>query len=217
MTRLLAAGVTLDQINCICLSHFHLDHSGELAPFLFALQNWEFAGRRKLAITGGPGLKSFLAKLFDLYGSSIALGEQELAVYETAGGDSIDLGWGKIRTAAMNHKPESLAYRFCDAHGNCLTISGDTDQTPDLAELAQHSDIFICEAAMPDDRKTAGHLTPKLAGAIAKQAKVKTLVLTHFYPPVNMDDARKAVKDAGFKGELVLATDLMRLAPGGTP
>jgi ribonuclease BN (tRNA processing enzyme) len=62
---------------------------------------------------------------------------------------------------------------------------------------------------MPEGKKIVGHLIPSLAGKLAKEADCKTLCLTHFYPPCNLDVMRETVS-AIFKGELVLAHDLMQ-------
>jgi len=46
MRRLLEAGVTIEEIDWIVLSHFHPDHSAELAPYLFASRYGDEPRRR---------------------------------------------------------------------------------------------------------------------------------------------------------------------------
>jgi ribonuclease BN (tRNA processing enzyme) len=61
---------------------------------------------------------------------------------------------------------------------------------------------------MPEGSKIPGHLVPSEAGTIAQQARVKKLVLTHFYPPSDeVDVAEQASRT--FSGEVIRAADLM--------
>ena len=80
-------------------------------------------------------------------------------------------------------------------------------------ELAEGTDILICECAMPDEMKVRGHLTPSLAGSIADRARVRLLVLTHFYPDCDQVDIRSRCRRT-YKGPLVLARDLLTVTPG---
>jgi ribonuclease BN (tRNA processing enzyme) len=50
------------------------------------------------------------------------------------------------------------------------------------------------------------HLTPRRCGELAAIAQPRTLVLTHFYPPVERTDIRGRVGER-FGGAVVLAND----------
>jgi ribonuclease BN (tRNA processing enzyme) len=110
----------------------------------------------------------------------------------------------------MRHNPESLAYRVTSAAGRSAVYSGDTDYNENLIALSKNADLLICESAFPDDAKTAGHLTPSLAGEIATQANVKTLVLTHLYPQCDLVDIAGQCRRT-YRGKLILARDLQRI------
>jgi ribonuclease BN (tRNA processing enzyme) len=57
MRRLLEIGVSIFDISYLFLSHFHPDHSGELASFLFALKYPEPSSQtRPLTIVAGKGI-----------------------------------------------------------------------------------------------------------------------------------------------------------------
>ena len=58
-----------------------------------------------------------------------------------------------------------------------------------------------------------GHLTPSLAGEIASAARVKKLVLTHFYPECDRADISDQCRKT-YSGPLILAEDLMRINVG---
>jgi ribonuclease BN (tRNA processing enzyme) len=92
-------------------------------------------------------------------------------------------------------------------------FSGDADECDELVELARGVDLFVCDAAFPDEHRVEGHLTPGLAGAHAARAAARTLVLTHFYPECDGCDVAAQARRT-FAGEIVAAVDLMQLAAG---
>jgi len=55
-----------------------------------------------------------------------------------------------------------------------------------------------------------GHLNSRDVGIVAQKANVKTLVLTHIYPFVPDKQIKKEVQKY-FKGEVILARDLLRI------
>ncbi len=65
--------------------------------------------------------------------------------------------------------------------GKTIAYSGDTGICPNSQKLAQDADILIHECSKLDiPNENWGHVTPKLAGTLAKEANVKKLILTHF-------------------------------------
>ena len=67
-----------------------------------------------------------------------------------------------------------------------VAILGDTSDAAPLVELARGADVVVHEATMADDEARLaaryGHSTPAGAGAFARDARAKALVLTHFSP-----------------------------------
>jgi ribonuclease BN (tRNA processing enzyme) len=210
MGQLIKLGVHINDIDMILLSHFHLDHCAELAPFLFATKYPGFNRKKPLTLVGGTGLAALLEQLNRAYDHTLDLPENMLQVMELDESGSADLGFEEIRLdyTAVKHKPESRAFRFTDQTGFSTVYSGDTDECPQLVDLARGADLLICESALPDDQKAPGHLTPSLAGAIAARAGVGKLVLTHFYPECDGVDI-KAQCRLTFDGPLILAEDLL--------
>jgi len=64
-----------------------------------------------------------------------------------------------------------------------ITYSGDTRPTKSLVKLAENANMLIHEATLDDElrekAKEDGHSTPSQAARTAKNAKVKSLILTH--------------------------------------
>jgi len=68
--------------------------------------------------------------------------------------------------------------------GKKITVILDTATSPSLSSFAKDSDVLICESTWANDMEKftekRKHLTSKQAAEIAKKAKVKKLILTHF-------------------------------------
>lgn len=213
MRRLLEIGVSIFEITHICLSHFHPDHIGELASFLFALKYpAPPPQQRPLTIVAGKGFNIFFDRLKMLYGNWIVLPQDQFNVIEldTTGPDHHTFPSFTISSIPVAHRPESLAYRIADAAGKTVVYSGDSDVCDGLTAIAANADLMICESAFPDNHKVDGHLTPSLAGKIAQAAGVQRLVLTHFYPLCDDADIENQCRST-YNGKVVLAEDLMTL------
>lgn len=210
MDRLLTCGVTIFDLTHICLSHFHPDHTSELVPLIFATKYPDSHARQhRLHLIGGPGLFSFYQGLQAAYGRWIVLPEEQLEIREIDSPETGSLIFKdfSMTTRSMNHGPESLAYRI-QAGDISMVYSGDTDVCDALVELAHETDLFVCEASMPDGHKVPGHLTPSLAGSMASKAGARRLVLTHLYPPCDEVDIVKQASST-YKGPVIKAEDLM--------
>ncbi len=213
MRRLLEAGTTIFDISVICLSHFHPDHSGELASLLFSSKYAGGKGRQEpLTLVAGKGFGEFFENLKGLYGEWVSLDPSLFRVLEldNQGPDKCSLKGCEIQTIPTVHNPESIGFRVNTASGASFVYSGDTDTSQNLVELAHNADLFLCECAHPDHLKLKGHLTPSLAGDMATRARVKKLVLTHFYPECENADIEAQCRKR-YAGPLILAEDLMRL------
>lgn len=213
MRRLLEIDVTIFDISYLFLSHFHPDHSGELASFLFALKYPAPSSQKQpLTIVAGQGFRSFFERLKTVYGNWIVLPTDMVAVVELDAQQADRRSFSSFTVSSMPvaHRPESLAYRIVDAEGKTLVYSGDSDVCDGLTTVAADADLMICESAFPDHQKVDGHLTPALAGKIAQAAGVKRLVLTHFYPACEAADIENQCRST-YSGKIILAQDLMTL------
>ncbi len=96
--------------------------------------------------------------------------------------------------------------------GKKITILLDTGMHPNCIKLAKDSDILICESTYSSqheqEAKEYKHLTSQQAALIAKKAKVKQLILTHFSQRYkHLDEIEKEAKEV-FKNTSV-AKDFM--------
>ncbi len=212
MGRLLEAGVTIFDITHIFFSHLHPDHTGELVPFLFANKYPDGTRRKRpLTICGGTGFLAFYNQLKMIYNQWIdGAGKLTISEFSHTGSDSYQFDGFTINTVPVQHRDESIAFKVTALNGTTMVYSGDTDYSENLIGLAENTDLFICESALPDHLKADGHLTPSLAGQMATLANVKKLVLTHFYPECENVDIEKQCRKT-YAGPLVLAKDLMTI------
>jgi ribonuclease BN (tRNA processing enzyme) len=213
MRRLLEAGLSIFQVTHLLLTHFHPDHTAELVPLLFSTKYPDADQRRQsLTVLGAQGLNRFYGQLQVPYGDWIVLPEDKLVVTEfnAANDHRITLEACNISAYPVAHRPESRAYRFESNDGRVVTYSGDSDFCNELVKAAHKADLFICECAYPDELKAPGHLSPALAGRIAREAGAKCLVLTHLYPPCDQVDIVKQAQKVYQNGPVLMAQDLMR-------
>lgn len=98
--------------------------------------------------------------------------------------------------------------------GRKITFILDTAPTDNAVELAKDSDILVAESTHLDELKEKSnkykHLTSKQSALIAKKAKVKKLILTHFSQ--RYKETSKLLKEAKsiFKNTIA-AKDLMKI------
>jgi len=89
-----------------------------------------------------------------------------------------------------------------------FVYSGDMAPTEEMAAFAEKASIFFCEASGLDKDKEVFrniHMTARQAGEMAKKARVKQLILTHFYPEYDLELLRAQAEESfGKKVELVL-------------
>ena len=205
------AGLDFRDLDCIWLSHFHPDHTGDLAPLLFAARSPLYGRKKPLLIGGASGLKQFYRRLSEVYGRWIELEPALLSLKEIEPTDAttINLPFGKLYTMAMAHTNESLGYRLETLDGLVVSYSGDTDYCSNAVALGRDADLFFCECSFPDHLKVEGHLSPRWAGRIAREARCKRLVLIHLYPVCDETDVIAACR-RDYSGDVVVAEDFMR-------
>lgn len=207
LKQLLNLGITYHDIDRIFFTHNHPDHMCDLIPFLFGARYLPSPRNKVLEIVAGPGFKKFFDKLLSAFGRWLVPTEYKIGITEIDEG-SKKFGLQQVTFKKVRHIEMSRGYRFENSVGKSVVLSGDTDYCQGMIELGREADLMILECAMPDGEKIAGHLVPTLAGKLAQEAECKTLCLTHFYPPCDLDVMRKTVSEL-YKGELVLAHDLM--------
>jgi ribonuclease BN (tRNA processing enzyme) len=213
LRQLAKAGISYSDVDYIFYTHYHPDHVGDLVSYLFASRaSQSFTRTTPCRIYGPVGLLDLYANLGRAFGHWVAPPEhlvlmEELPItreHEFYCGDTL------VRCGPVTHTPYSLGYRFRSSGGLTMVVTGDTDYGPLLLQLASDADLLVTECSFPEGKKVDGHLTPGLAGRAAREARVKALALTHFYPETEGHDLLGPAQKE-FAGPITLAEDLMSL------
>jgi ribonuclease BN (tRNA processing enzyme) len=212
LSRMAQAGFSYNQIDELLLTHFHPDHTLDLATLLLVFNFAPGASRaRPFRITSCTGIEDFLNSMYKLYPDLPPLG-YELLVHPVFR-EEFQIGNIKLQSAPTGHTPESVAYRL-EFSGYSLVYSGDATPRGELAKLAEGVDLLISECSYPAGWETEDHLNAESLGNLASQAGVKSLVVTHCYPPALAVDLVGQIHDY-FTGEVQLAVDNLHLTLGG--
>ncbi|HVA56555.1 MAG: ribonuclease Z [Gemmatimonadaceae bacterium] len=205
--RLAELALPWPAITHVALSHFHIDHHGDLPTLIFACRYGILPPRSApLTVIGPVGTADLLHRLADAYGPWVLDPGFPLQVVEIAPQTPLAVGEDLVLEAfKVPHTPESVAYSVT-AGAHRLVYTGDTGYFPALAEWADGCDVLLCECSLPEALAIPEHLTPEQCGALAELARPRRLVLTHLYPPVEETDIPAAVA-ARYPGPLTVARD----------
>ena len=205
--RMAALGIAWSTITHVAITHFHADHISDLPMLLMGWQWGQLPARSEPATLIGPvGTIALLERMAAVYGAWMLAPSFPLTIVEIAPGIPISLSESvSLRAQPVPHTLESIAYSLRDGKTQ-LVYTGDTGEDEALALWATGCDLLLAECSLPDAMALREHLTPRQAGALASRAQAKRLVLTHFYPPVEMIDIIAEVAER-YAGPTVLATD----------
>lgn len=207
--RLQAAGIHYNEIDQLLLTHLHPDHTLDLATLLLAFNYAPGAERTApFHLTGGRDLAAFLERLINLYPevAPVSFELQQQQVYR----DEWSIDGLQLRSAPTGHTSDSIGYLVDDGQ-HTLVYSGDATPRGELAQLAAGVDLLITECSFPSGWQTEDHLNADTVGAIAQQAAVKSLMITHCYPPALAVDLAEQIH-RHYRGEVRLAHDGLRIA-----
>ncbi len=201
------AGIALERVRRVLLSHYHPDHCLDVLALLFARRNPALDAAGPLELVGPVGLRALVDAGRSAFGRWVedphaTLKEVSL---EADGRASFERDGVVFTCVATGHSAEAVAWRV-ERGGTSLAYTGDTPENTDVADLARGVDLFVAECSFPDDEAVPNHLSPTSAGEMARRAECSTLLLTHFYPGLDPADA---VEGAGarFPGPIEAARD----------
>jgi len=211
--RMAEEGCDWANLDAVWVSHFHLDHVGGLAPFLFGTKYAPQTQKREkpLRVYGPRGLEKLLRR-FD-QANDYGLFEQPfpLEVREVSPRTEFEVfdGLG-AETFSTPHTSESLAVRLTERGGASLVYTSDTGYTEALAGFARETDLFLMECSFFRSKPVETHLELEDAMRLARLARPRRVMLAHLYPEWDGVDIPAEARKL-WDGETIEARDGLRL------
>ena len=237
--QLIAAGVALNRLRYIFITHHHSDHNLDFGPLLY--NAWITGQPTQVDAYGPPGVNDLARDFFKYLKFDIDTRMEDegrsdphslITAHEVnKAGVVMTNDDVKVSACLVRHPPikQAYAYRF-DAKDRSVVISGDTAYAPELAEFAKDADVLVHEVMylpgieallkrLPNAKRLrehlmAAHTLPEDVGKIAAQANVKTLVLSHFMPGDDAsitDEQWSEGMRKHFKERMIVSRDLMEI------
>ncbi len=225
--RAAQAGIGMEQLTRLFLTHLHSDHTAGLPDFILTPAA---TGRESpLDIFGPPGTKAMVRHIMSAYAEDmqIRLHGLEPAVPQAyvvharevrPGAIYSDAGM-RVTAFAVSHGAWRYAYGYrFEAKDKTIVVSGDTTYSESLIAAAKGCDILVHEvyslrgwqARTPDWQRyhAAFHTSAVDLGRIAAQVRPKTLVLYHLLPMGQSADEVLGEVREHFDGAVVYGNDL---------
>jgi ribonuclease Z len=205
--RLRKAGLDVENVTDLILTHFHPDHVSGVPLLLMDL--WLLGREQELRIYGLDYTLDRLEKMMDLYGWDAwprffrvrmhRLEEKELTLVQE------NDQW-KIFSSPVKHIIPNIGLRIeFPGSGKIFAYSGDTEPCTQVVQLAQKADILIHEST----GGSLGHTDAFQAGQIAEKAGAENLYLIHYPNGKFRDNNIVAKASQKFDGPVSLAEDFM--------
>jgi ribonuclease BN (tRNA processing enzyme) len=236
--QLASAGVPLESVKYIFISHHHSDHNLEYGNLVY--NAWATGLSTPIHSFGPKGLEAMTKTYWELNKFDIETriedegrpDPRKLLIAKDITEDGAVLQTPDVKVTAFRtpHPPimDNFAYKFETPDG-VIVFSSDTSYNPKLAEFAKGADVLVHEAiylpwvdrlvtrvkngATLKKHLLESHTAAEDVGRIADAAGVKVLVMSHLVPgelDVTDEDWRNEAKKT-FKGRIIVARDLMEL------
>ena len=176
----LRARETWPSVDAVVITHFHLDHWGDLVPWIFGASFGAGRGTTRPQLWLPPGGAGTLRA----FGRQLAFGdaiERVFDVDEYSEGTTFSAGGFAVTPVKLAHYDE-LTFGMRVSNGDhVLAYTGDTAPTPKLIELARDVDVLLCEAtlAQPETGTLRGHLTAEDAVDAFRASGARRLLVIH--------------------------------------
>jgi ribonuclease BN (tRNA processing enzyme) len=212
----IAEHVPVNRLTAVAISHLHPDHYFDLIALYYLLRFGEPRPAempRRVPLWVPPGGRAFLDQLGRLIADRPTMLEDIFEICDYAADCEVGVGGLNFTFHQVQHYVLSHAMRIRRNSGPTLVFSSDVAPCPQLVEIADRADLFLCESALLDpshDEKNPalrGHMSAIEAGAAARDARAKRLLLTHYRSGEHQDAHHLAQAQSSFDGPVELARD----------
>jgi ribonuclease BN (tRNA processing enzyme) len=169
------------RVDAIVVSHFHLDHWGDLVPWVWGLMVGPARDEEPPELWVPPGGREELQALGSRLGKPDMF-EQTFRLREFVEDEPFTAAGLEVRALQLPHYTlQTFGFRVTNGTRS-LAYSGDSGPSERLSELARGCDLFLCEATLerPElDGEPRGHLSADEAVAAFEASGARRLLLTH--------------------------------------
>lgn len=174
----------------LCFTHMHADHYMGLTQLILywrikkaSFGEWTIAGPKE-------SVKAAFDRAFDyVFHDFKGLIKEEMQmprIIELSEGDSFEAQGYKVSVISSDHSVPGLCYRFTHLEtGHSIGFTGDTRYREEFGGFFKGCDLLVHEASAgagplkPESNAISRHSSALEAAQVAKEARVKHLLLTH--------------------------------------
>jgi len=216
--RLTQAGVPLDSVDALFLTHLHSDHTVGI-PDLW-LTGWFLGRDHPFRVWGPPGTREMTEYLSRAFQFDVQTREHtenlppkgaEIDAKEIEQGDVYVHGPLRVSAFLVDHGPVKPAFGYrIDYSGHAVVISGDTRFSQNLVNFSKGADCLIHVAWLAGSKNPTPEVLRSLAsgedaGRVFAAAKPKLAVVYHYKDEQGLVEAVRGQ----YQGPFVIAKDLM--------
>jgi ribonuclease Z len=233
MERLVQAGISMDGVTKLFVTHLHSDHVVDIPDLL--LTPWSAPSERKvpLEVWGPEGTRDMMRHLEQAFAYDIHVRRDvdekhspegiKVIAHDVREGVAYDGNGVKITAFLVDHGPVKPAYGYrIDYAGRSVGLSGDTRPSDNLVTVCKGVDVLIHEAVdvealrklAPSERLYQSvvehHSTPEQAAGIFERVKPRLAVYSHSAgTPAIVEATRRR-----YSGRVEMGEDLMVIDVG---
>jgi ribonuclease BN (tRNA processing enzyme) len=179
LARLRANDGGWPRVDAVAITHFHLDHWGDLVPWIFG---GAFGPGRDVAPVplwlppgGGDKLRGYGERM-----SFVGQIDSVFDLHEYRDDETFEAAGFAVTPHRLDHYSELTFGLRVRNHRSTLAYSGDTGPSPRLVELARDADLLLCEATLREPEPAErGHLSDGEAVDAFRASGAKRLVVIH--------------------------------------
>jgi len=188
--------IAVEDLTAVVLTHGHPDHCVDIYG-LHVLMRYGLE-REGLPVYAPEGLDKLLLALVHDWGNAFD--------WRTVDdGDAATVGDIGLRFSRTDHPPPTYAVE-ATADGRRLIYTADTGPDWSVGAFAPSADLVLSEATYLHSHRPASiHLSAHQAGAAAREAAARRLILTHLWPFVDREVSAAEGSEA-FGAPVTLAT-----------
>jgi ribonuclease BN (tRNA processing enzyme) len=196
--RLREGGNGWPEIDTIAITHWHLDHWGDLVPWVWGAMFGLGRERERPELWLPPGGISKLAQFGADFGTTTMFADTFPLVEYTEGKPFVTAAGLEVTATRVPHYTvEAYAFRVTDGKRS-LVYSGDSAPAEQLADAARGADLFLCEATLAEsslDATPRGHLSADEALEAFAASGAARLLLTHRPQELPLPDGVELARD----------------------